>query len=296
MLVECPNCFAKYRIDDDKIKGDGVKLRCAKCQNVFPVTRTAPVQEAPASMMGRGISVVVANESAAFCEAVRDVLVAEPFEINCYTDGIETMAAVERIKPNVVLLDVALPRMYGFEICEKIKHSPELADVKVILIAAIYDKTRYKREPKNLYHADDYIEKHHIPDQLVEKIYTLAGGGASAAPQAPQASMDAVRRELKRDEESISSPAPAPGVDAEEAHSRAKRFARTIVSDIALYNQDKVEEGVKNGTIFKLLGPDIEEGRALYESRVGKEILATTSYLKEAFDDLIARKKKELNL
>jgi CheY-like chemotaxis protein len=72
------------------------------------------------------------------------------------------MDLIEERHPDVVLLDVALPTMYGFEICERIRNTPALSGVKTILIASIYDKTRYKREPQSLYGADDYIEKHHI--------------------------------------------------------------------------------------------------------------------------------------
>ena len=47
-----------------------------------------------------------------------------------------------------------------------------------------------------------------------------------------------------------------------EAVEKARRFARIIVSDIALYNQEAVIEGLKNGTFYDLLRKDIEEGLA----------------------------------
>jgi len=48
----------------------------------------------------------------------------------------------------------------------------------------------------------------------------------------------------------------------------AFRLARAIVSDIALYNQDKVAEGIVNDSIFDLMGEELEEGRAHFFSRV----------------------------
>ena len=122
------------------------------------------------------MKVVVANESPAFCSAVQKVLASEPFDVYTYNDGKIALAAIEQLKPDVVLLDVALPSMYGFEVCEAVRNNPEIATVKLILIASIYDKTRYKRSPNSFYGADDYIEKHHIPDSLATMIYRLVSG------------------------------------------------------------------------------------------------------------------------
>jgi hypothetical protein len=73
---------------------------------------------------------------------------------------------------------------------------------------------------------------------------------------------------------------------------KARRFARLIVSDIALYNQEMVVEGVRNGTFFDLLKDDIAEGRTLYESRVPASVRSGMDYLQEAFDNFITSKKK----
>ena len=81
-------------------------------------------------------------------------------------------------------------------------------------------------------------------------------------------------------------------VDPEEVE-KAKRFARLIVSDIALYNQEAVDEGIAKGTFFDLLNEDITEGRALYEKRVPEAIRASKDYYQEAFDNFIAAKKKQ---
>lgn len=320
MLIVCPNCKARFSIDPQKIGAEGIKLRCSKCRAIFRVVRkvTAPVAPAakPAPAAG-GIRVVVANESAAFCQAVKKVLEPEPFAVYVYNDGKEAMAAVEQLRPEVVLLDVALPAMYGFEVCEAIKNNPSLAATKVILIASIYDKTRYKRAPQSLYGADDYIEKHHIPDSLAAMIYRLVSGQqpVEAAPgrkapveeeaqSAPEefskqdmADQEATRQQLRQDEERATvSPAAPSAPELPEAHVKARRLARIIVSDIILYNQAKVEVGVRNGSFYELLADDIHEGRSLYQNRVPEEVRTGTNYLEEAFGELIARKKRELNL
>jgi hypothetical protein len=52
----------------------------------------------------------------------------------------------------------------------------------------------------------------------------------------------------------------------------AKRLARAIISDVSLYNKEKVESGIKNDNIFEVLQEELEEGRQHFFSRVAPEI------------------------
>lgn len=52
----------------------------------------------------------------------------------------------------------------------------------------------------------------------------------------------------------------------------AYRLARAIVSDVALYNQEKVAEGIKNDTIFDLMTEELDEGREHFYSRVSPDL------------------------
>ncbi len=79
-------------------------------------------------------------------------------------------------------------------------------------------------------------------------------------------------------------------------HEKAKRLARLIVSDIALYNGPAVDEGIRNNTLAKLLSHEIKEARALYSQRVPEDVRKDTTYLEDAFRELIVRKKRELNI
>jgi hypothetical protein len=51
----------------------------------------------------------------------------------------------------------------------------------------------------------------------------------------------------------------------------ARRLARAIVSDVAVYNRDKVEEGIRNDNIFDILADEIEEGRHHFLSRIATD-------------------------
>lgn len=315
MLLGCPTCKTRYRLDDSRSKADGILLQCCRCRTVFRVAGKMPSKSCPVPAKAQErLTIVVANESPDFCASVAHILHAEPFTVLCCHDGREAMDLIEEHLPDVVLLDVALPTMYGFEICERIRNTPALSGVKTILIASIYDKTRYKREPQSLYGADDYIEKHHLPDSLAAKIYRLVFGqkpvdqdlesAASSEEEKPTDleniseqelhEQEMAREELRRDEEAKTSSRDS--LHMAEVHDKARRLARIIVTDIALYNQKKVEEGIRNGTYYELFEEELQDGRLYFERRVPEQVREGTSYLEDALEDFISQKKSEMDL
>lgn len=73
---------------------------------------------------------------------------------------------------------------------------------------------------------------------------------------------------------------------------QAKRLARAIVSDIAVYNREKVEMGIKTDTIFDLLQQELEEGRQHFLSRVAAELNPEEIFGIAVVDVLIKRAGK----
>ena len=73
-------------------------------------------------------------------------------------------------------------------------------------------------------------------------------------------------------------------------HEKAKRLARTILSDISLYNKAKIEKGIKNDNLFDLLENDLAKGLELYKSRVSEEIAESTNYFNYALVDILIKK------
>ena len=72
----------------------------------------------------------------------------------------------------------------------------------------------------------------------------------------------------------------------------AKRLARAILSDVAMYNPEKVENGIKNDNIFDVLKEELEEGRQHFFSRVSPDVNPDTIYDIAVVDVLIKRAGK----
>jgi spore germination protein GerM len=71
----------------------------------------------------------------------------------------------------------------------------------------------------------------------------------------------------------------------------ATRLARAIASDLSLYNEEKIIEGIQNDSLFDVLKDEIEEGRELYKSRVSPELFTSTNYYDRAIVDIIVKSK-----
>lgn len=69
----------------------------------------------------------------------------------------------------------------------------------------------------------------------------------------------------------------------------ARRLARTILSDVLLYNQAKVKEGIEKDSLFDVLTEELAEGKKYYESMVDDEIRQTTNFFNEAVVDVLIK-------
>ncbi|HKW37871.1 MAG TPA: response regulator [Burkholderiales bacterium] len=58
------------------------------------------------------------------------------YEVRVAANGDEALCLVESFKPNIVLLDVMMPRRSGFEVCRRIRENPGLGDVKIVMLTA----------------------------------------------------------------------------------------------------------------------------------------------------------------
>jgi hypothetical protein len=76
-----------------------------------------------------------------------------------------------------------------------------------------------------------------------------------------------------------------------ETPEAANRLARAIASDLSLYNEAKIKEGIENDTFFSVLQEEIAEGRAHYESRVDPKILGSSNFFDRALVDVILARK-----
>ena len=83
-------------------------------------------------------------------------------------DGEEALESVRRQKPDLVLLDIILPNMNGYQVCRKLKTTPETKDVKIILISSKDQQTDKFWGKKQ--GADEYVTKPYQQGELLNLV------------------------------------------------------------------------------------------------------------------------------
>lgn len=96
-------------------------------------------------------------------------LTMEHFNVELAVDGQAGLEKVKKIKPDLILLDVLLPKIDGFEVLRAIKDDADLRDIPVILLTNLGQKSDVLRG-LDLGAADYLIKAHFMPSEVVEKI------------------------------------------------------------------------------------------------------------------------------
>ena len=253
MIAACPKCAARYRIEREKLKPEGVRLRCTRCEAVFKVRppeevaeavaeraappergeaeATAPVRRPAAREEARDrepegeargpggpppdCAVLVAMPGEDLAKQTAEALRARGLEPAVVHDGVEAMLEIQRRLPRAVVLSATLPRMYGFQICEIVKRNESLRSIFVVLAGSIHHKERYRRPPGDLYGADAYLEEPDLPEGLLP---LLERAGLALTPAAAPRSR-AARPEPRRPEP-LARPEPAVRLEPARPASR----------------------------------------------------------------------------
>ncbi len=96
-------------------------------------------------------------------------------DLECQTaaarDGIEALEMVARQKPDLILLDVMMPRMSGFEVCRRLKNNPETGDIPVIMVTALNEFGDIERGIDS--GTDDFVSKPINRLELLTRIKTM---------------------------------------------------------------------------------------------------------------------------
>ena len=96
-------------------------------------------------------------------------------DIECETlaayDGIEALEIISKGAPDLILLDIMMPKMSGFEVCKRIKNDPKTADVPVIMVTALSEYGDIERAIDS--GTDDFISKPVNKLELLTRVRTM---------------------------------------------------------------------------------------------------------------------------
>lgn len=127
-------------------------------------------------MTSQAKRVVCIEDEPEMIDLVRLILGRKGFEVIGANGGVEGLEAVRREKPDLVLLDLMMPDMDGWEVYQQVKADPELKDIPVVVVTA---KAQSIDKVLGLHIAkvDDYITKPFGPQELLESVAKILGAG-----------------------------------------------------------------------------------------------------------------------
>ncbi|MEK7234890.1 MAG: response regulator [Elusimicrobiota bacterium] len=103
------------------------------------------------------------------------LLLRDRYEVSSARDGAEGLKVVHAVRPDLLVLDLLMPIMHGFEVCLRLRADPELKDTKVLISSS----KSYKHDVRSALEetgADDYIVKPFDFDEFNRRVDALTGG------------------------------------------------------------------------------------------------------------------------
>ncbi len=134
--------------------------------------------------MAERATVLIVDDEPNILLSLQFVMKKAGYEVRTAKDGEEALAEISRAKPDLVLLDVMMPKLDGFTVCQRIKTTPEWKEVRVIMLTA---RGRDVEREKGLsLGADDYITKPFSTKDATDRVAAVlaraeAASGTSAS-------------------------------------------------------------------------------------------------------------------
>lgn len=119
-------------------------------------------------------TVLVVEDSVTQREMITGLLRGSGLEVTVAGDGVEALEQIQGRRPDLVVLDIVMPKMNGYEVCRRLKADPKTQDVPVVMCSSKGEEfDRYWGMKQG---ADAYIAKPFQPDELVGTVKQLLRG------------------------------------------------------------------------------------------------------------------------
>ena len=263
MIVQCPECRSRYRFDDARIGNKPIRLKCKHCEAPFTVDPSPP-----ASPLLKPRTALLADEPREFRDFVLSALQQSGFEVSITDNGEEALLLAGSHRFDLIILNAYLRKVLGITVCERVKKTPELRTIPILLIGSVFESEAPATSPGRSYGADDFINPGITREDLSARIARLLSG--SPVPAAiPAAQVPA-----------------SPSADEAEI----RRLARIMISDLEIYHPQKFSRALSEGSFVRSFAEELGHGRAMIESRFG-HIPERFKLLAEGLRDALEKRK-----
>ena len=118
--------------------------------------------------------ILIADDEPNIVLALEFLMKKEGYEVQTVSDGEQALLAIKEGRPDLVLLDIMMPNLDGYEVCQRIRSDPSMKDIVIIMLTA---KGREVEREKGLaLGADFYITKPFSTREVVQKVREVLAG------------------------------------------------------------------------------------------------------------------------
>lgn len=140
-----------------------------------PNPPTSPAAQAQAAASGESFlpqsTVLIVDDNAQNVELLQAFLEALPVKIVTAADGVEALERVAEHNPDLILLDIMMPRMSGFQVCRKLKGDPATKDIQILMVTALNELGDIEQASEC--GTDDFVSKPVNKFELLTRVKSL---------------------------------------------------------------------------------------------------------------------------
>src|SRR5204862_4596781 len=116
-------------------------------------------------------TVMIVDDNVQYVELRRAFLAALRVKIITANDGFEALEKVEQHNPDLILLDIMMPRMSGFQVCRKLKADPKTRDIQILMVTALNELGDIEQASEC--GTDDFVSKPVHKFELLTRVKSL---------------------------------------------------------------------------------------------------------------------------
>ncbi len=117
-------------------------------------------------------NILIVDDDPDVREAVKIILETQPYELIFASNGEECLEQVKKNTPDLIILDLLMPKKDGFEVIKELRGHPSCPRIPILVLTAVKKEAagrRYELETALRMDVDDYIEKPIQPDDLIDR-------------------------------------------------------------------------------------------------------------------------------
>ncbi|MDI6752632.1 MAG: response regulator [bacterium] len=117
--------------------------------------------------------ILLVDDEKDLAETGRIVLQEEGYSVELAYDGLSAVEKVYEERPDLVVLDISLPEMDGYQVCRVLKNDPQYSDIPIIMLTARAQRSDEFRGKET--GANEYMTKPYSPEMLIESVKKILG-------------------------------------------------------------------------------------------------------------------------